>query len=87
MVVVVGMGLELPTNLCEVLQCLEKAPTRNFSLLKAPASAFTKKESVKTVCYLKVYVNIVSRYEIGMFAKIITNGGFRVNADQPAHQL
>ena len=37
--------------------------------------------------YLKVYVNIVSRYEIGMFAKIITNGGFRVNADQPAHQL
>ena len=30
--------LELSTNLREVIQCLEKASTRAFSLLKAPSS-------------------------------------------------
>ena len=29
-----GLGIELSTNPCEVLKCLEKASTRAFSILK-----------------------------------------------------
>ena len=35
-------GLELSTNLREVSQCPEKAPTRTSSLLKAPTCTSTK---------------------------------------------
>ena len=34
-------AVELSASLREVTQCLEKAPTRAFSLLKVPTSAFT----------------------------------------------
>ena len=34
--------IELSTNLREVSQCLEKAPTRTFSLLRAPTSPATE---------------------------------------------
>ena len=33
-------AVELSASLREVTQCLEKAPTRAFSLLKVPTSAF-----------------------------------------------
>ena len=36
-----GLGIELSTSPCEVSQCPENAPTRAFSILKTPTSAFT----------------------------------------------
>ena len=39
--------IELPTNIREVSQCLEKAPTRALSLLKLPNSAFIIKNVLR----------------------------------------
>ena len=57
-------SLELSTNFREVLQCLEKAPSRAFSLLKVLTSAFRIKNPFLGTM-LNWRLNIVSKREIG----------------------
>ena len=66
------LEVELSTNLREVSQCPEKAPTRAFSLLKASICAFTVKNLLR---HYKLNVNII--YSGHFPTKIVNKGNLK----------